>query len=345
MPLKLLTTKSSLSFSPSPCQIFMRGSLFSEWNFVQMSSIVTMAENISSMLETPRRIHSVSPKPKLKTMTTDEKLDYLINLMKSFTDRLETLERRSSQEIMEEAISKITDKNDELETRMRFVAEVSLKNTESLQSSVEDLRLKLNDLRKETVILTKSTIAQESFERNEEARNVAVYNINDEHIRPFRNHTNSEEEAVGVFVKKLAQQTVENLRDKDIKSIRKINSNSPKGYHSAVISFVSVGDAQKFDFMVNQTMKQSISSSNNRRLKNRIMMNTRRGLSVLQRCLLANADGNYDSRDHPTNQRMRRDNIRKLTDWSRLENPIRFEPILIFSVGEKKVREPITRTQ
>ena len=199
--------------------------------------------------------------PKLKTMTTDEKLDYLIDMMKSFTERLDILEHRSSQGVTEEAISKITDKNDELESRMRFVAEVSLKNAESLQSSVEDLRLKFNNLRKETVILTNSTIAQESFERNEEAKNVAVYNIPEEHIRPFQNHTNSEEEAVGVYVKKLAQQTVENLHDKDIKSIRKISSNSPKGYHSAVITFVSVGDAQKFDFRVNQTMKQSISSS------------------------------------------------------------------------------------
>ena len=307
-----------------------------------------MGENISPMLETPRRIHSVSPKPKLKTMTTDEKLDYLINLMKSFTDRLETLENRSSQGITEEAISKIADKNDELETRMRFVAKVSLKNTESLQSSVEDLRLKLNDLRKETVILTKSTIAQESFERNEEAKNVAVYNITEEHIRPFRNHTNSEEEAVGVFVKQLAQQTVANLRDRDIKSIRKISSNSPKKYHSALITFVSVGDAQKFDFGVNKAMKESMTSSSNRRLRNKLRMSTRGGLSVLQRSLLAEADakiGNYDSQDHPTNRQLRRDNIRKLTDWSHLEKPMKFEPIPIFSVKEKCVREPITRTQ
>ena len=74
-------------------------------------------------------------------------------------------------------------------------------------------------------------------------------------------------------------------------------------------------------------------------------MNTRGGLSVLQRCLLSNADGNYDSRYHPTNHQLRRDNIRKLTDWSRLEKPIKFEPILTFSLIEKSVRVPITRTQ
>ena len=311
-------------------------------------------------------------------MTDSEKLDLLIDLvmkypakfeaiekrlhlletsqqewrsdMKLFTKRLEILEQRSSQGVAEEAVPKITDEVDnlELQSRMRHVAEVSLKNAQSLQSSVEDLRLKLNDLRKETVILTKSTIAQESFERNEESKNVAVYNISEEHIRPFRNHTNSEEEAVGVFVKQLAQQTVENLRDSDIKSIRKISSNSPKGYHSAVIAFVSVGDAQKFDFRVNQTMKGWMTSSNNRRLRNRIRMSTRGGLSVLQRSLQADADGmigNYDSRDHPTNRRLRRDNIRKLTDWSHLEKPIKFEPIVTFSVIEEIVIEPVTRNQ
>ena len=75
-------------------------------------------------------------------------------------------------------------------------------------------------------------------------------------------------------------------------------------------------------------------------------MNTRAGLSVLQRSLLSNADamiGKYDSRNHPTNLRLRRDNIKKLTDWSRLEKPVEFEPIETYYMTEKIVREPVTR--
>ena len=77
-------------------------------------------------------------------------------------------------------------------------------------------------------------------------------------------------------------------------------------------------------------------------------MNTRAGLSVLQRSLLSDADdmiGSYDTRDHPTNRRLRRDNIKKLTDWSRLEKPIEFKPIEIYSITEKIVKEPVTRTK
>ena len=285
----------------------------------------------------------VAEKSQVKEVT-----DALWDQMRSFTERLGTLEHRSLQGVAEEAISKITDENDGLKARMKYVTDVCVKNTESLASSMVDLRLQLNDLRKETVNLTKSTIAQESFERNEEAKNVAVYNITDELIRPFRNHTGSEEEAVEVFVKQLAQQTVENLCDKDIKSIRKISSKSPKGYHSAVITFVSVGDAQKFDFRLNQTMMESIATDDNLRQRNSRRMNTRAGLSVLQRSLLSDADdmiGTYDTRDHPTNRRLRRDNIKKLTDWSRLEKPIEFKPIEIYSITEKIVKEPVTRTK
>ena len=290
-----------------------------------------------------------------ETMTDSAKIDLLVDMLSKNSARLEAMEKRleilehkSSQGVTEEAITKIVDENEGLKARMKFVTDVSEKNALNLKSSVDELRLQLNDLRKDTAMLTKSTVAQESFERNEEAKNVAVYNITEEQIRPFRNHTNSEEEALGDFVKKLAQQTVENLCEKDIKSIRKISSKSPKGCHSAVITFVSVGDAQKFEFRMNHTMMESTSTNSNLRLRNRRRMNTRAGLSVLQRSLLSNADamiGKYDSRNHPTNLRLRRDNIKKLTDWSRLEKPVEFEPIETYYMTEKIVREPVTRTK
>ena len=300
---------------------------------------------LETKLENSARFEAIEKRLEILEQGVAEKSQ---ELMRSFMERLEALEHRSLQGVAEEAISKITDENDGLKARMKYVTDVCVKNTESLASSMVDLRLQLNDLRKETVNLTKSTIAQESFERNEEAKNVAVYNITDELIRPFRNHTGSEEEAVEVFVKQLAQQTVENLCDKDIKSIRKISSKSPKGYHSAVITFVSVGDAQKFDFRLNQTMMESIATDDNLRQRNSRRMNTRAGLSVLQRSLLSDADdmiGTYDTRDHPTNRRLRRDNIKKLTDWSRLEKPMKFKPIEIYSITEKIVKVPATRTK
>ena len=295
--------------------------------------------------------------PSSKKMTDSEKLDYLIDQiaewrseMKSFTERLEILEHRSLQGVAQEAISKISDENKELKAGMKTVTDLCMKNTDSLADSVWELRLRLNDVRKETVMLTKSTIAQESFERNEEAKNVAVYNITDELIRPFRNHASSEEEAVGFFVKQLAKQTMKDLCDEDIKSIRKISSKSPKGYHSAVITFASVGDAQKFEFRMNQTMMKSIATNKNLRWRNRRSMNTRAGLSVLQRSLLHDADEmigtyEYNAGDHPTNRHLRRDNIKKLTDWSRLEKPIEFQDIKIYEMTEETVREPITRTK
>ena len=300
---------------------------------------------LETKLENSARFEAIEKRLEILEQGVAEKSQ---ELMRSFMERLEALEHRSLQGVAEEAISKITDENDGLKARMKYVTDVCVKNTESLASSMVDLRLQLNDLRKETVTLTRSTIAQESFERNEEAKNVAVYNITDELIRPFRNHTGSEEEAVEVFVKQLAQQTVENLCDKDIKSIRKISSKSPKGYHSAAITFVSVGDAQKFNFRLNQTMMESIATDDNLRQRNSRRMNTRAGLSVLQRSLLSDADdmiGTYDTRDHPTNRRLRRDNIKKLTDWSRLEKPIKFKPIEIYSITEKIVKVPATRTK
>jgi len=176
-----------------------------------------------------------------ETMTDSAKIDLLVDMLsknsamlEAMEKRLEILEHKSSQGVTEEAITKIVDENEGLKARMKFVTDVSEKNALNLKSSVDELRLQLNDLRKDTAMLTKSTVAQESFERNEEAKNVAVYNITEEQIRPFRNHTNSEEEALGDFVKKLAQQTVENLCEKDIKSIRKISSKSPKGCHSGL---------------------------------------------------------------------------------------------------------------
>ena len=233
--------------------------------------------------------------------------------MVKFTDRLEALERKS--------------------LRIEDESENCRKNTERL---VCDLGRRMSDLGKETARLTKSTIARESLERNDEAKNVAVYNITEELIKPHRKHTNSEEEAVGSCVRQLAKRTIENLCDKDIKSIRKISSNSPKGCQSAIITFVSVGDAQKFEFRLNQAMMgtgpTTRQSNGNRRMKNKRKMNARTGLTVLQRSLLSDAETMVGTDDtHPRDMRLRRENIKKLTDWRRLETPVEFKSIVIYS--------------
>jgi hypothetical protein len=257
--------------------------------------------------------------------------------MVKFTDRLEALERKSL---------RMEDENGGLKASMKSAIEVCTKNTNSLRNGVCDLRRQMSDLGRETARLTKSTIARESLERNNEAKNVAVYNITEELIKPHRKHTNSEEEAVGSCVRQLAKRTIENLCDKDIKSIRKISSNSPKGCQSAIITFVSVGDAQKFEFRLNQAMMgtgpTTRQSNGNRRMKNKRKMNARTGLTVLQRSLLSDAETMVGTDDtHPRDMRLRRENIRKLTDWRRLETPVEFK--VIYSQTEEITKEPISR--
>ena len=303
-----------------------------------------------------------------KLMTDTEKLDLLLSMMQNFTNRLEALERKTSQiedengdsgelwglmsscmgrlgaleqksleevpkahgispSLWNETMSSMEQATLGLERKTRQIDD----EIEGTKAEMKDLKQRVNDLGCETARLTKNTIARESLERNDEAKNVAVYNITEDLIKPHRRHTNSEDEAIGSCLRQIAKRTIENLDDRDIRSVRRISSkgpstNSPRGSKSAIITFVSVGDAQKFESRLNQAVmgpgRTTRQSSGNHGTRNKRKMNARTGLTTLQRSLLTEAETMTSIEDtQPRDMRRRRQNIMKLTDWRQLETP------------------------
>jgi hypothetical protein len=243
--------------------------------------------------------------------------------------RLSVLERKLTKEVPESL--------EELKARVDCVSQLSTKNAESADSGRKILEQRVNEIGYEIASLTKNTIARESIERNDESKNVAVYNIREDLIKPHRIHTGSEEEAIGACLRHLAKSTVGNLDERDVKSVRRINSKGPNSNKSAIITFVSVGDAQKFESRLNQAVMRTGRTKGNREARSRRMMYARTGLTTLQRSLLTEAEIMTSSEStQPRDVRQRKQNIAKLTDWSNLETPKEVRQGLVYYMKTTK---------
>ena len=270
-------------------------------------------------------------------MNDSEKLDFLITLVTDLTSRLDDMEKKIT--TLESAQEDLQSCNggEFLDIREKLTAQndANLRNSRSLRSSVMELRNALNVTRKETVNLVGHAIANESFEKGSEEKNVAVFNITNRQISSYRNHEIKErdkcsEEAVKSFLNELAHDTIKELNEGDIESIRTISHQTSKGVHSAVISFVSVGDAQKFNARINSNTESTLIG---RRGKNS-MLRSRLGLTKLQRNLLANADFIGEKEDSQgIKRRSRNSRIRELASCETLWTSIGFEPLDVFHVG------------
>ena len=269
-------------------------------------------------------------------MNDSEKLDFLINIVTDLTSRLDDMEQRITS--LESAQEDFQSRNagDFLDIREKLTAQndANLRNSRSLRSSVMELRNALNVTRKETVSLVEHAIANESFEKGSEEKNVAVFNITNRQISSYRNHEIKErdkcsEEAIKGFLNKLARDTIKELKEEDIESIRTISHQTSKGAHSAVISFVSVGDAQKFNARINSNTESNLIG---RRRKNS-MIRSRLGLTTLQRNLLANADIIREQEDSQgIERRSRKSRIKELASGETLWTSIEFGPLDVFHV-------------
>ena len=295
-------------------------------------------------------------------MNDSEKLDFLINIVTDLTSRLDDMEQRitsleSAQEDFQsrnagdfldirEKLTALNDAQEDFQSRnagdfldvrekLTALNDANSKNSKSLGSSVMELRSALNATRKETVNFVRHAIANESFEKGSEEKNVAIFNITNRQISSYRNHDIKErdkcsEEAVKSFLNELAHDTIKELNEGDIESIRTISHQTSKGVHSAVISFVSVGDAQKFNARINSNTESTLIG---RRCKNS-MLRSRLGLTKLQRNLLANADFIGEKEDSQgIKRRSRNSRIRELASCETLWTSIGFEPLDVFHVG------------
>ena len=269
-------------------------------------------------------------------MNDSEKLDFLITLVTDLTSRLDDMEQKIMS--LESAQGDLQTRNggEFLDIREKLTAlnDANLRNSRSLRSSVVELRNAVNVTRKETVNLVGHAIANESFEKGSEEKNVAVFNITNKQISPYRNPEIKErdkcsEEAVKSFLNKLAHDTVKELNEKDIESIRTISHQTSKGVHSAVISFVSVGDAQKFNARINSNTESNLVG----RLGQNSMIRSRLGLTMLQRNLLANADIIREQEDSQgIKRRSRKSRIKELASCETLWTSLEFGSLDIFHV-------------
>ena len=261
-------------------------------------------------------------------MNDSEKLDFLVTMVTSINAGMEKMEQRIKS--LEDDVLDVRDK-------LNACSDSSHGNAWSLAKSVGELRSALNDTRKETANLIGHAIAKESFEKSSEEKNVAVFNITNRQIAPFRNPEIKErgknsEDAVKNFLKNLAQEVIKDLGEEDIEHIRSINHQSQKGVHSAVVSFVSIGDAQKFNSRINSKMRNK---SFGQRRKD-TTMRSKLGLTMLQRNLLANTDfitNLEDSQGLP--RRPRNSKIRELANFEALWTPVEFESLEVLYVGSK----------
>ena len=294
---------------------------------VSESSSTSLAENptpgsrLGVTLENCWKSRQISP---LK-MNDSEKLDFLVTMVTNINAGMDNMEQR---------IKSLEEEFLDVREKLNTWTDASHGNSRSLVGSVEELRSALNDTRKETANLIRHAIAKESFEKASEEKNVAVFNITDKQISPFRNPEIKErgknsEEAVKSFLNKLAHDTVKDLGEEDIESIRPINQQTRKGVHSAVVSFVSVGDAQKFNARINSRMKSKIVT---RRRENTTIC-SRLGLTMLQRNLLATTDFITEQEDSQGIQRRPRNSkIRELANWEALWTSIEFKKLEVLYV-------------
>ena len=122
-------------------------------------------------------------------MNDSEKLDFLITLVTDLTSRLDDMEQKIMS--LESAQGDLQTRNggEFLDIREKLTAlnDANLRNSRSLRSSVVELRNAVNVTRKETVNLVGHAIANESFEKGSEEKNVAVFNITNKQISPYRN--------------------------------------------------------------------------------------------------------------------------------------------------------------
>ena len=264
-------------------------------------------------------------------MNDSEKLDFLINLVNNINTRIDNIEQKlqTLESAQKDSENHSTEDTQYLHKKMKAISDVNLRNARRLGDSVEELRGAINVTRRETVSLTKHVVAQESFDKSSEEKNVAVFNITNTQIAPFRDpkikeQSRNSDEAVKLFLNKLAHETIDSLNEGDIRSIKTIDHwKTPKGYHSAVISFVSVGDAQKFSSRINKKTND-LKVSNGPRQHRKSLMCSRLGLSMLQRNLLSNADYVMEQEDTQgilTKSKSRKNAIRSLTDCDALWNP------------------------